>query len=262
MSEDKGTSPEPVEEPSGEGASAEGTSALSEAPEGAGASAKQETDWEKRFKDTEAAFQRERQARAEWEAERKQWLEFSRQVAERNAPQRVDPVEQAYAELAEAESSFDAQRKVQVLRKIDALKEQRLAEAQAKRDNELIEKMLRTAEVKAQMKDAERLGYGDANVLAQIHQTLTPEELAYIAAKRDGKLSSIVEADRKAAEQRAAEARRSASVSAQGVGGGRMVPGQDRASDEGPPMVPRSVYYAFPERVAKKKWPNATIIDG
>lgn len=254
MTDESGTSPAEAEETSVVETSAEGTSVEPESERSEGASEAQ-TDWEKRFKDTEIAFQKERQARAEWEKERAQWHEYARQHAARQAPADADPLEDAYRELQEAKAAFDPAREVAVQRKISQME-------RAAARNESVQEAMRAIELKRGLEEAKRFGYGDPNKLAEVHRSLTPAELALVSAHRDGKLSSILEADRKAAESRARDASVSASVTGQGVGGGRQVPGAGRGGEgDERPHVPRSIYFAFPEAVAKRKWPNAVVID-
>lgn len=196
-------------------------------------------------------FTRTRQALKQAESENQRWTEWFNQNRAAAATQE-DPVAKAEKEWAEARQSFDPEAEMRALRNL------RKADADVIR-REAAQQAQQALELREGLTKAKEWGESDPLKLAEVYKSLTAEDLAIIDAHRAGRLEDKVLARRKERERRAKEAGGLPSLAGD-AGGGRRVPGSLGVEDEGPIEVPAAIYYAFPESVAKKKWPNAKIV--
>jgi len=196
-----------------------------------------------------ADYTRKAQEAAEAKRLNEQWQQhFQRQNAQQQ--QSADPLSQWEAEYKRARSEFDADAEIRAMREIQKIHAGQIQQAAA-------QQALQAFEVREGLKRAKKWGIDDPAKLHQIAQTLTAEEIAMVGANREQRLGTIFDADRVARERKAAEAETWKSGAG---GGGRRVPGSLSHEQPEEVVVPASVYYAVPERVAKKKWPNARVV--
>lgn len=131
-----------------------------------------------------------------------QEAERLRQIAETalgRQQQAVDPEAAVNAEFAEALQSFDPKRIMEATAKRDAILAQKM-------QAQLLPQVAQLLRVNEGLRGAQEWGYGDPNKLREVQQSLTPEELAKIAAMREGKYDTIVEERKKRAKEEAERA--------------------------------------------------------
>lgn len=169
----------------------------------------------------------------------------------------ADPLAAAEAEYAEARNRFDTNAELAALRKMRSL------EAESMR-REAQKAAIEATQVQRGIEAAQQYGVTDPTELVEVQRTLTPADLAIIAASRKGKLKEILDRRQTEEEKRARDAANLDSIlrSAGEIGGGRRVPGSLAANAQGELEVPASLYYAVPLATAKKKWPNAKVVAG
>lgn len=155
------------------------------------------------------------QALPELQSERERAMEVIRKLAGERAAA-ADPVEAAKQQYAEALRSFDP----------DAIlnAEENLARLRMdQQKQQLLSESIRVQELKESMGRAKTFGDFSEQELGQVHQTISPEELALVRRYRQGDLPDVLNAE---TEKRKAEAQQKARMNQLfGQGSGGTIPG-------------------------------------
>lgn len=207
-------------------------------------------------------YTRSRQQLKDYQTENAQWRDaFQRMHVERQQQQaQGDPESMLRQKIQQAEAEGDYRTAKDLEDKLIEHRVQKIAEAQFSR--------LTQQQQQAQVRDglyrtaAEKFGLSQREMdeLAP-RAAVNPEAMSVaLAWQRDPNLvrDMVLQRERER-EKRAEAASRTSSLASSG---GRRVPGSLDAEQSRPTRVPASVYYAFPEAVAKKKWPNAEVVQG
>lgn len=124
----------------------------------------------------------------------------------------VDPVEAARQDWLAAKQSYEPEQEIRAFDNYRRLLDERMeANVLAKSD--------RLAQMRQSMERAKRYGDFSESQLGQVHQSLTPEELALVARARQGDLLDVLSADKAKREAEAKEKARLNQWFGQGSGG-------------------------------------------
>lgn len=266
-----GTSPDPVEEPTSPETGGQEPSPEGESPDAAEESLSPEQI--QRWKALEAKAQeqnvdfgellpeytRSRQRAKELEDENALWRDHVQKIyaQQQTQAQQQDPEGSMTQQIVEAESIGDYE-------KANNLRSQLIAHQTRKIAREEFQNLSQTQQqqqVRAGLLETARKRYNlserEVDELAN-RAVRNPEALARaIAWERDPDLvREEVLRDQREREKKAQDAGSTRSIASSG---GRRVPGE-AGEDAAPVKVPAAIYYAFPESVAKRKWPNAEIV--
>ena len=243
--ENEGTTLEQEQEITQQDESAEGTTSQQESE--ASETESQTVDWEKRYRDQQAALTKAQQEAAETRRLNEQWAQWGQQ--QQYAQQQADPVKSLNQRRREALEigDYDAAQKAE-----EELFEQRFRQI----ESNAVAKAAQAADVTRKIRELGKFGVGSEQEVANDLNRWTAndklEAYAYWKAAKSGKLADVVTADQRAAEERS----RRAEQSQRGLfseSGGRGVPGA-HAEDGAPIEIPHHMAVGIPESALKKKF--------
>lgn len=269
---DEGTSPEEREQTSGEteaqeaspsteSAATEEESLTDEQMARARALLKLEQEKNVDFNALLPEYTRARQYAKELEAETAGWRQTFQQMHQQQQRQ-ADPITSLSAQIVEAETAFDHEKAERLRMELVREQSRRIAQETFQTMHQQQTAQNTEAALMEELR-AHGLTQKEANELAA-KAASNPKALAYLilAAKDERLVEEHALRNRTERERRAQEAGRHTSLAGR-AGGGRMVPGADREEQREPLRVPASIYFAFPEKVARKKFgEDAIVISG